>query len=232
MGANGTGTSSASLELGHYYDAEGIVGKKNPAGKTYANPVSDASTEVLAAAGFYHAYFKSGDNNSIVYTTTPVGGAYETHGSFQIKVKMHDFTTETSASTSKPALGTAAYWKDTSEEGDAQYKYVDENGNVWTQDSATTEVDGMTATWALAQNSSRAMFYGADDDTPVNADPTSEGAVSVAAGTVTKSLDTISKTNAITVGYFGLYVDGEGNTNNRDGEPVSGNFIVTVTKNA
>ena len=234
------------LELAHWYTAEAsgntIVGKRNPAGKTYVASVSDSDTEVLAVAGLYRAYYQSASDASLVYeqmtTPTSTAGSHDPYALYSVQVWVEFPAASEVTVTTAPAIGSEGYWKD-----DSTIKWRDSAGVDWTESEIISKLDptgvdnAESARFKVGRkaNTDRAMFFGASNAGTVSTHP-SAGSDSDTEFTIAVRLEGIGNSSSkVTIGSFGLYVEGvraSETYSTAEDETITANFTITVEKPA
>ena len=199
--------NTADLELGHYYAASEIAGKKNLSGKTYVTTTPGAG-EVAAAAGFYHAYL---DANSVGhYQTAQLKAELAPYATYEVVIKAAASHTDESGQT----------W--TNEQIADAIKSLAVDVDVFRQTgSRAMFYAGNTTSAATAKVLPAAAGTAGTEAEPYEAvDNLSLGG--------TKSV--LQTSGAGIKCWFSLYIDGvnpSGETT-ADTEDVSGNFKITV----
>lgn len=200
----------------------------------------DTAGNVLASEGLYRAYYKSANKSSLVYEKVILSGEganlKENHDPFAVytvKVWVEFPAADTVSETEQP-YGTAGYINVS-----GTVKWVDTNGGIWTAAEVITKLgtDG-SVKYSLGRKTtssiaSRAVFFSADNDGTLPTGP-AEGAESVSASaSTTHALTGIGAANAkLTIGTFGLFVDGEAEVGGAtdDLNTIHGDFTLTVEK--
>ena len=173
----------------------------------YAEAADATSSHGAITAGLNAAYWN--DNQTyLTYKTSPEAD-HVLYATYEVKVQIDE-----------GVVGTGGSWND--------HKYTDKNGGVWTKAELAAELQGdnISVTLARADGSSYAMFFSLGNSN-VAAAAAGSATPSAYNGTLPATIPSDGTASAA-FAKFGLYVDGEGRTNNIDSSAVSGNFTVTV----
>ena len=173
----------------------------------YADAAVATASHSAISAGLNAAYWN--DNATFLTYKTTAETGYTLYATYEVTVKIDESVT-----------GTGGSWND--------HKYTDGNGGVWTKAELAAELQGdnISVTLARADGSSYAMFFSLGNS---NVSAAAAGTASPSAynGTLPATIPD-DGTESAAFAKFGLYVDGEGRTDNVDTSAVSGDFTVTV----